>query len=166
MVTTPEKYMERLVEILQKKKDILLDILDLTRKQTEAITEDGLDALNKLIDGKQKKIDEIDKLDEEFGVYFQRLKSTMGISRLDQLDASKLNAAVAEKAKSLKSLTAEILDVIKSISELEEINSGKSQELLGEFSKQIRSINQGKKANNAYKPAPYSAPSYFVDKKK
>jgi hypothetical protein len=166
MVTTPEKYMERLVEILQKKKDILLNILDLTRKQTEEITEDGLDALNKLIDGKQKKIDEIDKLDEEFGVYFQRLKSTLGISRLDQLEASKLDAAAAEKAKSLKSLTAEILDVIKSINKLEEINSRKSQELLGEFSKQIRSINQGKKANNAYKPTPYSAPSYFVDKKK
>ena len=166
MDTSPEKYMERLNELLQKKKQKLQEILSLTQKQTDAITEDGLNSLKKLIDEKQQKIDEIDKLDEEFGTYFLRLKSILGISRLDQLDASKLEGAAVAGAKQLKSLTAEIMKTIQNISEIEQVNNQKSNNLLGVFSSEIRKINLGKKANNAYKSVPNSAPSYFLDKKK
>lgn len=162
----PDQYFGRLSELLQKKKGLLGEILELTGKQTEAITEDGLDSLNKLIDEKQQKIDAIDKLDEEFQVYFQRLKSTAGISGLEQLDASKLEGVAAEGARQLKGLTAEIMDIIRAIGEIEKENSEKSQKLLSHFSGEIRKINLGKHANNAYKPAPYSTPSYFLDKKK
>ena len=166
MNITSEKYIERLNELLQKKKALLLDILTLTQAQTEAITEEGLDGLNKLIDDKQAIIDGINKLDEEFGTYYQRLKSTLGITRLDQLDAAKLEGGASDGAKQLKSLTAEILDVVRDISEIEKVNSQKSNKLLGQFGNEIKKINQGKKANNAYKSGAASAPSYFIDKKK
>lgn len=169
MVTTPEMYIERLDELLQKKKQKLQEIFALTEKQTDSITENGLDNLNKLIEEKQKKIDEIDKLDEEFGTYFLRLKSILGISRLDQLDVSKLEGTAVTGAKQLKSLTAEIMEIIRSISEKEQVNNQKSKNLLGEFGSEIRKINQGKKTNNAYnayKSGSASAPSFFLDKKK
>lgn len=166
MVITPEKYIERLNELLQKKMSKLQEILALTGKQTDAITEDGLDRLNKLIEEKQRKIDDIDQLDEEFETYYERLKSILGISRLDQLDALKPEDRAAAGAKQLKGLTAEILEIMRSISEIEQVNQQKSKSLLGGFSNEIRRINQGKMANNAYRYGPASAPSYFLDKKK
>jgi hypothetical protein len=166
MEMSPEKYIERLNELLRKKKQLLLEISALTQSQTGAISDDGLDRLNQLIEEKQKRIDSIDKLDEEFEVYFQRFKSSTGIAKLDQSDISTLGGAVADGAKQLQKLTAEILEIIRAVSEYEKVNSQKSKDLLESFGNEIRKINQGKKANNAYKPASYSAPSYFLDKKK
>ena len=162
----PEKHIERLNELLLKKKALLLDILALTQAQTGAITEDRLDSLNELINNKQLKIDETTKLDEEFGVYYSRLKSTLGISHLDQLEAAKLEGGAFQGAKQLRELTAGILDIIRNISEIEKTNSQKSNELLEQFGKEIKKINQSKRANSAYKPGPVNAPSYFLDKKK
>lgn len=166
MNMTQGKCIERLNELLFKKKVLLLDILALTRAQTEAIAEDSLDSLNNLINSKQLKIDEVNKLDEEFGAHYSRLKSTMGISSLDQLDNAKLESGASEGAKQLKDLTAGILNVIRSISEVEKENSQKSNKLLAQFGSEIKKINLGKKANNAYKSGSISAPSYFLDKKK
>lgn len=166
MNTTPEKYIERLNELLQKKKALLLDILTLTQAQSEAITDEDLDSLNNLINSKQLKMDAINKFDEEFGTYYQRLKSTLGISHLDQLDTAKLESSASESAKQLKGLTAEILKVIRDIGEIEKANDQKSKKLLEQFGSEIKKINQGKKANSAYNPGPVSSPSYFLDKKK
>lgn len=166
MNTTPEKYIERLKELLLKKKALLLDVLTLTQAQTEAITEDSLESLDNLLNSKQLKIDAINKLDEEFGTYYQRLKSIMGISRLEQLDVAKLDGDSSKGAKQLKDLTAELLDIIRNISEIEKVNSQKCSKLLEQFGSEIKKINQGKKTNNAYNTGSVVAPSYFLDKKK
>lgn len=162
----PEQYIEILNGLLSKKKAILLDILALTGAQADVITEDGMNRLDGLIKEKQLKIDEIDKLDEEFEANCKKLKASLGISRLDQLDAEKLGGDAIKGAKQLKSQTAETLDVIRDISEMEKVNGLKSKRLLDHFGSEIKKINQGKKANNAYKSGPYNVPSYFVDKKK
>ena len=164
MNISPVEYIERLNELLEKKKALLADILGITRAQTEAVTEDGMAGLSDLIKNKQLKIDEINKLDEEFGIYYQRLKSTLEISRMDQIDAEKLDGAA--QARRLKELTAEILDVIRDIAVIERENSRKSKKLLEKFGNEIKKINQGKRANNAYKPGAFGVPSYFVEKKK
>lgn len=164
MNISPVEYIERLNELLEKKKALLADILGITRAQADTVTEDGMAGLSDLIKNKQLKIDEINKLDEEFGIYYQRLKSALGISRLDQIDAEKLDGAA--QARRLKELTAEILDVIRDIAVIERENSRKSKKLLEKFGNEIKKINQGKKANNAYKPGAFGVPSYFVDKKK
>jgi len=163
---TPGKYIESINELLLKKKALLLEILAFTQSQCETITEAGMDNLNHLIDGKQLKIDEINKLDDEFGAYCQKLKSALGIAHLDQLDTEVLEAGAAKGAKLLKAQTAEILDVVRSISEIEKENARKSKKLLEQFGNEIKRINQGKKANNAYKTGYSNAPSYFLDKKK
>lgn len=166
MDRTPEKTIEKLNELLQRKRGLIQDILKLTNAQTEAISQDGLDRLNGLIKDKQIRIDEINQLDEEFELLSAEIKKAFGISRLDQLDAAKLTSEASAGAKLLKALVADILDVIREISEIEKINSQKSKKLLEQFGNEIKKINQGKKANNAYKAGAYNAPSYFVDKKK
>ena len=166
MNITPEKYTQRLNELLAKKKVLLLEILAMTQAQTKVITEDGLDSLNDLINKKQLKIDEIDKLNEEFQIYLARFKSTLGISSLEQLNTASLSEAAATGARQLKALTAETLNVIGQISEIEKVNSKKSNELREQLGGEIKRINQGKKVNNAYNPGSYNTPSYFMDKKK
>jgi hypothetical protein len=166
MDMTLGKYLGRLNELQQKKMVLLQKILTLTREQTETITENGLDGLNRLIAEKQLWIDSLKKDDEEFVTCFQKLKKMAGISKLDQLDVSKLEGTASEDAKLLKNLTAEIMETIGVISEIEKVNSEKSKSLLSKFSCEVKKLNQGKKMVKAYKVGPINPPSYFVDKKK
>lgn len=161
MDASHEKYMDRLTEILHKKQGLLQEILDLTRSQTMAVDEEDLEKLQKLIEGKQARIDAIDRLDEEFNVYFQRLKSTLKINSLSELDT-----AGSPKTIQLKEATAGILKLIISIGDVEKVNSEKSQKLLKDMGNDIKKLNQGKKVNSAYTPSPFKLPSYFIDKKK
>ncbi len=159
--TTPEKYIERLIDVLKKKHVLLRSILSLTQAQSSQISEDSIEKLQKLIDEKQRVIEDINKLDDEFNVYFARLKTTLKISSLDEL-----NAAGLEGAKLLKEITAGILKIITEISEMEKTNNEKSKELLGALGSEVKKINQGKRANNAYALKPMNTSSYFIDKKK
>jgi hypothetical protein len=161
-----EKYFSRLNELMLAKKNILTEIFSLTKAQTDTITEDSLDDLKKLIDEKQIKIDKMLELDDDFETYFGRLKSVLGISKLSELDAAKLDPASAEGAAALKETIGEIMELAGRITELEKINDQKSNKLLDRFGEEIRKINQSKRANLAYKPIQPIAPSYFIDKKK
>ena len=161
MSISSEMHIERLNEILRKKKILLQDILVLTKNQSQTITEDGIESLQKLISDKQLKIDEIDKLDDEFSVYFHRLKTVLNVSSLDELSVSGVAGA-----KQLRGLTKDILKLIADISEIEKQNNRNSKELLGQLGSEIKKINQGKKVNNAYIPNMPNTVSYFIDKKK
>jgi hypothetical protein len=161
MDTSVGKYFDRMTEILRKKELLLKDMLYLTESQTDAIQSEALDTLRKLIDKKQQKIDAINKLDDEFNIYFERLKAASNVKKLEDLDASKFIGA-----KGLKEATAGILAVAGRISETEKLNSQKSAELKKKLGEQISRINQSKKVNNAYNPESYNTPSYFLDRKK
>lgn len=161
MDTSAEKYFSRMIEILGKKKLLLMDMLTLTEAQTTAIQAELLDELQKLIEEKQQRIEAIDKLDEEFGIYFERLKTTAKVKKLEELEVSAYPIA-----KQLKEGTLEIIVLVGKIQELEKVNSTKSKKLLEQIGLNINKINQGKKINNAYNPSPGDTSSYFVDKKK
>jgi len=158
---SPEKYIERLIDILKKKHVLLRSILSLTQAQSSQINEDSIEELQKLIDEKQHVIDDINKLDEEFSVYFVRLKTTLKINSLDEL-----NAAEVEGTRHLKEITAGIINLITEISEIEKTNDDKSKEVLGKLGGEIKKINQGLKVNSTYSPRPANTASYFIDKKK
>lgn len=161
MNASPDKYIDRLVEILQKKQTLLQDLLALTEKQADSIHEEGIENLEGIIDRKQERIDAINKLDEEFHVYFQRMKSTLGIRSLEELDASRVPGA-----RQLKVITEQIMALITRIGALEKQNSARAKELLDQLGGEIKKLNQGKRVNNVYTPGPMANPSYFIDKKK
>ena len=71
------------------------------------------------------------------------------------------------RAKQLKHITSEVIELIGEISSIEKVNSEKSKKLLEELGSQIKKVNQGKKINNAYskQPADVSS-SFFLDQKK
>lgn len=161
MDISPEKYVQRLNEILGKKLIFLKDILSLTRDQETSIGEENIDGLEKLIDAKQEKIDAIDKLDEEFSVYFQRLKTVLKVDSLSELNASGIAGA-----KELKLTVSEVVEVISAIEVLEKKNNVSAKKLLDSIGGEVRKLNQGIKFNRAYIPAPMQTTSYFIDKKK
>lgn len=153
---------DRMIGLLDKKKKLLGDMLELTRAQTDVIAEGTLDKLKLLVDEKQQKIDEIDKLDAGFGVYFEALKAAYNIDRLSELDVND-----DPRAKQLKQITSEVIELIGQISSIEKVNSEKSKKLLEELGSQIKRMNQGKKINNAYGRQPTDVPSsFFLDQKK
>jgi hypothetical protein len=162
MDTGREIRFDRMIELLGRKKELLGDMLELTKAQTDVIAAGTLDKLEQLVHEKQLKIDEIDKLDADFGVYFESLKSAFNINRLSELDVH-----ADPRAKQLKHITSEVIELIGEISSIEKVNSEKSKKLLEELGSQIKKVNQGKKINNAYskQPADVSS-SFFLDQKK
>lgn len=162
MNASPELCIERIIEASNKKYNCLQDLVLLTMAQTEAISEDGMDGLKNLINEKQIKIDEINKIDENFGVYFDLLKRKLGISRLDEIKTSELKGA-----KELQLIIGQVMDILKEINELEKRNNEKAKSLLDDLGAKIRQIQEGKKLNNVYNPGSgMRPPAYYVDKKK
>lgn len=161
MDNSPEKYVSRLAECSDKKLKLLQDMLELTKAQAEVIDEDGLDMLQKLVSEKQIRIEEINRIDEEFEVYFQRLKQVLKVKNLDELKSSEIKGV-----KELQEAIGQVVKLISEISTLEKQNSEKANGLLSDIGNEIKKLSQGRRINSAYTSGPMQSPSYFIDKKK
>lgn len=158
---TSEEYIKRMIAISEEKLKLLQEIFTLTTEQSEVIKEDSISELEKLIEEKQKRIDAISKLDEDFNVYFQRMKSVLNVKSLDEVKCTNI-----KEAGELRTLIAKIVSEIENISAIEKKNNEKAGTLLKSLGEEIKKLNQGKKINKAYSAAPPKTPSYFIDKKK
>ena len=162
MDASPELCIQRVIEASNKKYSCLQELILLTRAQTEAISEEEVDGLEKLIGEKQVKIDEINKVDEDFGEYVDLLKQKLGVSKLDEIKRPDLKGL-----KELKQITGQIMELLNEINALERHNNEKAKNLLEDLGAKIRQIREGKKLNNLYNSgAGIIPPAYFVDKKK
>jgi len=156
-----ETCVKMLQEILDRKLKLMNTLLKLTEEQAGLINEDGLDQLGRVIAQKQKIIEAVDKLDEEFSVYFDMLKEKLDVTSLEQVKASDI-----EGADRLKESVSKILEVARAASEIDRENREKADKLMEELSGSIKKIAGGKRAASAYNPSPIQMPSYFIDKKK
>ena len=77
-----EKHFEKLVEVSREKQIKLEELLFLTNAQSKAIEEEGIENIEKLLNDKQKKIEEINKNDEEFYVYYEKIKEMIRIKNI------------------------------------------------------------------------------------
>lgn len=162
MNITPEGYIQRLTEISEKKINCLKDMALLTMAQTEAINEEGIEGLRKLIEEKQIKIDEISAADEEFNACFTEFKQKLGVNSLDEARSSGIKGV-----KELQELIGGIMDLLREISETERQNKDKANGLLDDLGSKIREIREGRRVSSAYSPVTsLRPPSYFIDKKK
>lgn len=158
----PDEYIQKLINLSEKKLTAIREILRLTEEQCAVITEDNLEDLQKIIDLKQKQMDITDENDAAFDIYFTRLKSVLGVESMEDVKMSKLNGAAE-----LKQIITSIYEIIKQIQLIEKQNFDKANKLLEHLGQEIKKVNQGKIANNGYniggKPPPQS---YYFDKKK
>lgn len=162
MDSNPEVYIERMLEISEKKRTLLESMLSLTLSQAKVITEEGIQDLKVLVNAKQEKINEIDRIDENFDVYFRRLKQILKVKSLDEM-----NGAGIKGIKQLQECIKKIMAIMKDISTIESENNLKTQNLLNKLGTGINTINHGKKAAIAYTPGyNYQTKSHYFDKKK
>ncbi len=157
----PEEYIGRLTEISNKKLVLLKDLLLLTQAQSGTINENQIPELQELVDKKKARIEQIDKLDEDFGVYFQRLKQTLQVKSLDELDGKKIPGV-----KELQDVIGSIMKLLKGITIIDSGNSEKANDLFNSLSGEMKKISQTKKLGSAYTMPASAPPSYFIDKKK
>ena len=158
----PEQYIQKLIDVSDKKLNIIREILNLTRMQSAIISENSADKLNKLIDLKQQQIDLIGELDEAFEVYYGRLKSVLGVQSIEEINMVQFNGAAE-----LKQIIADITNATRQIQVLEIENKNQVQAVLDNLASEIRKVKRHKMANNGYNvAAKLDKPSYFIDKKK
>lgn len=162
MSLTNEEYVMRLNESLEKKLVFLNEILSYTNEQSDAIAADDYDKINNIIDKKQESIDQANKLDDEFEIYFKRLKTNLNVKSLD--DIKIIGISGAEK---LKEMVEAVCTILSKIKEEEKENMEKTKVAFEKLKNIMNQMKVGKKANSAYlEKKSLEVESYFIDSKK
>lgn len=157
----PKDYIQRLNEISIKKSALIEELRLFTQNQNEAIRTGRYDDLERLLDDRKLRMDAVDKLDEQFLVYFSRLKSILSIGSLEELPRYNL-PGTAE----LKSSVIKISECLKEIKIVEDENISLIKGELSETKNNIDRSNTFKRVSGAYYPEKNEVPSYYFDKKK
>jgi len=151
----------KLQSLLEEKKASMESIYSLTMDQKEDIEKNQGENLNTFIDKKQKEIDKIHLIDDNFQDMVMQLKKELEIEALDDIDIE-----IYSEFKSVKELTKQILDLAKIIMELEEQNKIKVQEILDNIKNEIKTIKLGQKSVKAYEKPNINAGGIYIDSKK
>lgn len=149
----------KMIELSIEKKKKLNEILNLTKEQTRLIVDDNLDEMEKLLQNKQKHMEDIDRLDIEFLKLYGELKKSEGIESISNIDLKKYS-----NLKDLKNQVKSINSVLDKISELDKKNTEKMKKNLKDVQKNIKNVRDGKKAYKGYNAD--QNPSIMIDEKK
>lgn len=155
-----DKIINKLINLSDKKYELLDELLSLTEKQTAVIEIADIDGLNLLIDRKQEKLDIIKQLDIQFEAIVSDLKTLYEVNSLDELEVECLGII------DLKQTIARIMSLLREISKLESLNKEKILAEKDKLQEKICNAATGKKAVQQYGSfASYTNP-YFLDKMK
>ena len=164
-----QTYVGRLVEVSTKKYALLEQMLQSYLLQEEDLKADSAESKTEnvnmqevLLDKRQTLMESIDKLDEEFHVYTERLKNTLGIQSLDEL--SRFNV---EGRQELKDITLRITRMLEELMDRHNITKQHLSEKVQRAGEKNILIGKTKQASQAYQPGPsMQSPSVYFDKKK
>ena len=156
-----EEYIQRLTDISSKKVTLLDEILLFTKSQNEVIKGQRFDEMDQLLKERQKRMDAVDKLDEQFVVYSERLKEILSLSSLEELPKHDL-PGTAE----LKRVVDSISQILRKTKEIDDENTALVKDEMKVTQGQIKNANNHKRVTGAYYPNQNSGQSYFFDKKK
>ena len=140
---------------------MLHEISGFTRLQKEALQGENYNELEVLIAKKQARIEAVDKLDEQFSVYSERLKSTLGIASYDELPERQVPGT-----KELKDNVSRVFNLLDEIKALEDENTGKVSAEMSKLKDKIKQSNSIKKINTAYNSPMTGLMNNYFDKKK
>lgn len=156
-----DDYIQRLTEISSKKMILLEEILLFTRSQNEVITGQRFDEMDQLLKERQKRMDAVDKLDEQFVAYSARLREVLSLSSFEELPRYNL-PGTAE----LKEIVDRISQNLIKLKQIDDENTALVKDEMKTTQGQIKSANTHKRVTGAYYPNQNSNQSYFFDKKK
>ena len=141
-----KEYVQRLKDISSKKLVFFDEILLFARSQNEVIKGQRYEETDRLLKERQKRMDAVDKLDEQFMVYSSRLKDILGTAEL-------------------KEIVGDIQQKLSKIQELDEESAALVKAEMQDTREKISNTSAHKRATGAYYPSD-STTSYYFDKKK
>lgn len=155
-----QEKINRLIEIQEQKKSMVSILVKLTDIQSEHICEDDVEELEEVISQKQKYIEEISSIDDEFEMLYASIKNDFGVSSLEEVKEIPI-----QKLKQLKVVTGEIMSLLESMQQLDRSNAKKAKELRNNLAEEIGKINHAKKVNVAYTYGNSLSKSHYIDSK-
>lgn len=154
--------LNRLINITAHKKHRLQALHNMTKMQSSAIEQGDIDLFTGCIREKQRHIDAIDELDQEFcHIYNNDIKEELASGLFK--DRKPEEKELFEK---LQDEISQVQEIIKKIYHLEKVNSQKAKELMDDLKKKIRHIQTGKKGYNAYNKQYIYSDGIYIDQKK
>ena len=154
--------LNRLIAITAHKKQRLQALHNMTKMQSSAIEQGDIDLLTGCIREKQRHIDAIDKLDQEFcSIYDGDIKNELASGLFKERKSEE-----KELFEKLQDEISCVQEIIKKIYHIEKQNSHKAKELMNDIKQKIRHIQTGKKGYNAYNKHYSISDGIHIDQKK
>ena len=150
---------EEMIELSFRKRNILIEILDLTKRQKSYINEDNMDEVNIILQKKEELMKKIDIYDKEFIHNYQIVKNQEGIDSMDMIDIRKYG-----NLKSLKSIVNEINTILNQITMIDQENMINMQSSIIKIKSDLKQVKEVKRAYKGYNYE--SGESILIDKKK
>lgn len=144
--------LKKLIELTALKEEKVLEIMDKTIMQKDALKEDNINKLIELTDSKQEIIDDINLIDEEFEEKYQPM-----VQNKDLYDSKEI-AILKEKINS-------ILNIMQKINDLELENKKHLGKQMEAVRQNIKLVNMEKKGMNAYFQRGMQGSNYIDQKK-
>lgn len=161
MIGTPETYLEAMEASLERKGRILDRLYELSQRQDEVLQQEEFDmvAFGKLMDEKQKELEQIQKLDAGFEQIYLRIKEALGENA----------GAYREPVRRLQAKIRKLTEAGVELEAMELRNQQKLDRRLAASRSKIKSYKvNNRAAAHYYKSMSDQHPgeSIFLDKKK
>lgn len=162
---TAADYVSRMTAINRKKIEMIQLLRDAYRQERLSLVDKNMEAFGNVLEDKQRIMTDVNKLDEQFHVYSERLKTEMAISSLEQLTGFYIPGL-----PDLKGSTSELIGLLQ---EIEFMHAEDTRLLQGELARTEQLIGQVRKGKSqarqfgrAYFQRPIQTLSVYFDKKK
>ena len=150
-----------LYKLSEAKLTLMKDLMKKTKEQAKAIENEDTELLNKTIEDKNKIIEKIDLLDNEFLQKYERLKNYLGVESLEELSDNSQN-----QFKELKGKVSQITKETDKIKQVDRKNMQKMKQEMEKVQSNIQTVKKGKKAVKGYNEKYSKNSSIFIDQKK
>lgn len=160
-IGSPEYYLEMLTTSLERKEQILKELIELTDQQGQVLTEEELniEKFDSLLQRKRSCIERLEKLDQGFEQVYQRVRDII------QERPGKYH----EKIQKLQEQIGQLTELGVSLEVQERRNKERFEFLLANSRSKIRNYKVSNQAAAQYyknMANRFQGDSYFVDKKK
>lgn len=150
---------DNMIELSLNKKNLLNEILKLTKDQSLIINENDFEKLDLILDKKSKSMSDVDELDKKFLKLYSELKKEEDIESLEDIDSNKFKNIV-----DLKKIVSDLYSILEEISVIDKANTSIMDKHLEEIKSELKGVKDVKKAYKGYNYEPDI--SILLDEKK
>ncbi len=161
-----EEALQRMIQILVEKQEILRDLLRFTNQQQDMLAvkaEDlPVEAFTQVLSERETLMERADHLDEAFLKEFSYLKTFLQVDSLDSIPPGVLDASLVRE---LQLQVKKVQDLVTGLTQVDDENRSVMAQQMATLKKEISQVQQGKKAIHGYANTKHPQPSLFMDEK-